>query len=298
MSDYILSCCSTADLSAQHMRDRDIQYVCFHYELDGTTYTDDLGQSISLDDFYQAMEDGAMTKTTQANAEEYKKHFEKFLKDGKDILHLTLSSGISGTINSARIAAEDLREQYPDRKLYIVDSLGASSGFGLIMDTLADQRDAGMPIDELAQWIENHRLELQHWFFSTTLTYYIRGGRISKTAGTIGNILNICPLMNIEEDGHLNIFSKIRTKKKVIRAIVDQMKAHARDGLNYNGKCFISQSSCMEDAQAVASLVESTFPHLNGKVQIYNIGPTIGAHTGKGTVALFFWGDSRKHEAI
>ncbi|MBD5522105.1 MAG: DegV family protein [Lachnospiraceae bacterium] len=295
MSEYILSCCSTADLTKEHFEHNNIRYACFHFELDGEDYLDDLGQSLPLDTMYRKMTEGASTKTSQISLGEYEEYFEKMLKDGKDVLHLTLSSGISGTYNSACIARDELLEKYPDRKLYIVDSLAASSGFGLLMDTLADMRDSGMGIDELHDWVENNKLNLQHWFFSTDLTFYIRGGRISKTSGFIGSVLNICPLLNVDFEGKLIPREKIRTKKKVINRIVEQMEAHARDGLNYSGKCFISQSACIEDAKAVAALIEERFPKLNGNVEIFSIGATIGSHTGPGTVALFFWGDKREN---
>ncbi len=294
MSQYVISCCSTADLTKEHFEKRDISYICFHFELDGTQYQDDLGESIPFDEFYQKMTDGAETRTSQVNAEEFKEYFEKFLKEGKDILHVCLSSGISGVMNSAVIAKEELEEKYPDRKIYIVDSLGASSGYGLLTDQLADLRDQGKNIEEVYRWAEEHRLELHHWFFSTDLTFFIKGGRISKTAGFVGGVLGICPLLNMGEDGTLVPRQNIRTKRKVIRAIVDKMEENARGGLDYSGKCYISQSACEEDAKAVAALVEKRFPKLNGRVEINHIGTTIGSHTGPGTVALFFWGKSRK----
>ena len=293
MSKYILSCCSTADLSEEHFHQRYIHYICFHYELDGVSYLDDLGKSIAFPDFYAAMKNGADTKTSQINTEEFHQYFEGFLKDGYDILHLCLSSGISGVVNSAMVAKEELQELYPDRKIYIVDSLGASSGYGLIMDKLADLRDSGMELDELYAWVEKNKLKLHHWFFSTDLTFYIKGGRISKTAGTFGSILNICPLLNMDTAGKLIPRFKIRGKKKVIHAIVEQMIENAEDGLQYSDKCYLSHSACYEDAKAVATLVEQNFPHLKGHVEINDIGTTIGSHTGPGTVALFFWGSER-----
>ncbi len=295
MSDFILSCCSTADLSKEHFERRDIHYVCFHYFLNDREYLDDLGQSVPFPDFYQAMVDGAQTRTSQVNISEYLDYFTPFLEQGKDILHLTLSSGISGSYNSAVSAASIARERYPDRKIYIVDSLGASSGFGLIMETLADLRDGGMGIDELYAWAEENRLRMHHWFFSTDLTFYVRGGRISKAAGIFGGLLNICPLLNMDNLGRLIPREKIRTKKNVIRAIVERMAENADGGTNYSGKCFISMSACEEDAREVARLVEERFPKLNGKVLINNIGTTIGSHTGPGTVALFFWGRKREN---
>lgn len=293
MDKYIISCCSTADLTKEHFERIDVKYICFHFEIDGVTCCDDLGQTIAFDEFYRRMANGSDTKTSQVNAEEYEEFFESYLKQGYDILHVCLSSGLSGTINSANIAAETMREKYPDRRLYVVDSLGASSGYGLIMDTLADLRDKGMSIDELHTWVEEHKLELHHWFFSTDLSFYIKGGRISKTAGTIGTVLNICPLLNMDNLGRLIPRYKFRGKKKVIQEIVKRMEENAQDGLDYSGKCFISQSACREDAEAVAALVEQRFPKLNGKVEINYIGTTIGSHTGPGTVALFFWGEKR-----
>jgi DegV family protein with EDD domain len=293
MANYVLSCCSTADLTRTHFETRDIQYICFHFELDGKQYSDDLGKSISYKDFYDAMANGAETRTSQVNVEEFTQYFTKFLDEGKDILHVSLSSGISGVFNSASVAAEELREKYPERKIYIIDSLGASSGYGLLMDKLADLRDGGMDIDTLNKWALDNRLKLHHWFFSTDLTFYVKGGRISKAAGWFGTVLSICPLLNMDNLGRLIPRFKIRGKSAVIREIVNKMVEFADDGKNYSGKCYISQSACQDDAREVAELVEKAFPKLNGKVQINNIGTTIGSHTGPGTVALFFWGNER-----
>ena len=293
MSNYVISCCSTADLSAEHFQKRDIHYVCFHYLLDGVQYADDLGHSMPFEDFYSKMAAGAETSTSQVNADEFEAYFTSFLEQGMDILHVTLSSGISGVINSAIIAKESLQKKYPERKIYIVDSLGASSGYGLLMDKLADLRDGGMDVDTLYAWVEAHKLELHHWFFSSDLSFYIKGGRISKTAGMFGKLLNICPLLNMDTQGRLIPRAKVRTKHKVIKEIVNRMVENATDGIDYTGKCYISQSACVEDAKLVATLVEATFPKMNGKVEINYVGTTIGSHTGPGTVALFFWGAKR-----
>ena len=293
MSEYVISCCSTADLNEEHFKRRKIEYVCFHFCLDDHWYPDDLGKSMPLKEFYGAMEKGAMTRTSQVNEQEYEDFFEKFLKEGKDILHLALSSGISGTVNSANIAKETLQEKYPDRKIIVIDTLAASSGFGLLVDKAADLRDQGMSIDEAAAWIEAHKKEVHHWFFTTDLTYLIRGGRVSKVSGFVGSLLNICPLLNVDYMGRLIPRFKVRGKKKVISKMVEQIKAHAAGGTEYTGKVYISNSRCYEDAKAVADLIEEAFPKMDGKVQIYDIGTTIGSHTGPGTVALFFWGDPR-----
>ena len=175
-----------------------------------------------------------------------------------------------------------------------MDSLGASSGYGLFMDKLADLRDSGMGIDQVYAWANDHRLELHHWFFSTDLSFYVKGGRISKPAGWFGTVLKICPLLNMDSLGRLIPRQKLRGKKNAVKEIVNRMEEHAQGGLDYDGKCYISQSACYEDARAVADMVEARFPKLNGRVEIYSVGTTIGSHTGPGTVALFFWGDERK----
>ena len=290
---YVLSCCSTADLSKEHFEARDIRYICFHYSLDGVEHPDDLGQTIPFDEFYRKMAEGSDTKTSQISISEYLEYFERILNQGQDILHVSLSTGISGTFNAAMDAARVASERFPERKIYVVDSLGASSGYGLLMDTLADKRDEGMTLEELYRFAEDRKLHLHHWFFSTDLTFYVKGGRISKAAGWFGTALNICPLLHMDELGRLIPMNKIRGKKRVIEECVKRMETHAEGGRNYSGKCFISQSACYEDARAVADLVEKKFPKLNGKVVINSIGTTIGSHTGPGTVALFFWGDDR-----
>lgn len=294
MENYVLSCCSTADLSKEHLESRNIRYTYFHFLLGGTEYVDDLGQTMPPEELYRRMLAGEGSKTSQVTVDEYTTYFDSLLKEGKDVLHICFSSGLSGSYNSALIARKAMAEKYPDRKLYVVDSLAASSGYGLIMETLADMRDEGKSIDELYDWIEKNKLRMHHWFFSTDLTFYIRGGRVSKVAGLIGQILNICPLLNMTNDGKLKPREKIRTKKKVMQRIVEKMTENASDRTSYSGKCFISHSACVEDARIVAANVESLFPKLNGKVQIFPIGATIGSHTGPGTIALFFWGDERE----
>ncbi len=294
MSEYILSCCSTADLSKEHFESRNIEYICFHYKLNGVDYPDDLGQSIPFEEFYKRMDSGEDTQTSQINVTEYLEYFTKFLSEGKDVLHLTLSSGISGSYNSAINAAKIAKERFPERKIYVIDSLAASSGYGLLMDKLADLRDRGMDIEELKNWAEENKLNLHHWFFSSDLKFFIKGGRVSKTSGTIGTILGICPLLNVDKEGHLIARAKIRSKKKVIQEIVKRMEENAEGGLSYSGKCYICQSACLDDAKEVAKLVEERFKNLDGNVMINYIGTTIGSHTGPGTVALFFWGKKRE----
>lgn len=293
MSDFILSCCSTADMPKSFFEERNVAYVCFHFNMDGKDYPDDLGESMPFPEFYKRIEEGAQPTTSQVNVEEFTNFFEPFLKEGKDILHVSLSSGLSGSFNSASIAARDLMEKYPERTIKVVDSLGASSGFGVLMTYLADLRDEGKSLAEVYDWAEKNKLRVHHWFFSTDLTSYKRGGRISATSAMVGTLLGICPLLNMDNEGHLIPRKKIRTKKKVIEELVNMMKEHVEDGPDYKGYCYISNSACEEDAEKVRDLVEAYCPNLKGKVLINSIGTVIGSHTGPGTVALFFLGDER-----
>ena len=237
MSDFVLTCESAADRTREFFASRNIPVVCFHYEIDDVVHTDDLYQSITPDKFFAQIAAGAMPKTSQVSVGEYKEFWEPFVAEGKDVLHLALSSGISGTYGSACVAAQMLADRYPQGgKVRVIDSLAASSGFGLLLEYAANVRDSGASLDETAAWIEEHKLNLHHWFFSTDLTFYVRGGRISKASGAIGGLLGICPLLNMDNEGRLIPRFKIRTKKKVIKKIVDQMEENAEGGLSYSGK--------------------------------------------------------------
>ncbi|MBQ7728381.1 MAG: DegV family protein [Clostridia bacterium] len=293
MAEFVISTCSTFDLTKEHADSRDISVIYFHYSKDGERLDDDLFQSVTPAEFYGSMVAGADMKTSQINTGEFLEYFGKFLKDGKDVIHFSLSSGISGVYSAAETAAKQLRTEFPDRKLYVIDSLAASGGLGLLVDQAADLRDEGKTIDEVRDWVEQNKLRLHHWFFSTDLTFYIKGGRVSKVSGAIGGMLGICPLLNVSVDGKLVPRAKVRPKKKVIIEMVKRMEEHAENGYDYSGKVFMTQSECLPDAQAVADLITSKFPKMQGKVEITSIGAVIGSHTGPGTVALFFWGDPR-----
>lgn len=294
MSNYVLTCCSTADMPYTYFEERNIPFVCFHYTMDGKEYADDLGKSMSYEDFYKKIKAGAMPTTSQVNVGQFIEFFEPYLKDDKDVLHISLSTGLSGAYNSACIARDELLKKYPDRKILLVDSLGASSGYGLLTDMAADMRDSGATIEDLYTWVEENKLNIHHWFFSSDLSHYKRGGRISATSATLGTLLSICPLLNMDHNGKLIPRAKVRGKKHIINEIVHMMELHANDGTDYSGKCFISNSACYDDARKVADLIEEKFPNLNGPVMINSVGTVIGSHTGPGTVALFFIGDKRK----
>lgn len=292
MSSFMLSCCSTVDLTPAWLEERDIQYVCFNFELGDVWYKDDFGISVPPSELYQRMLNGENATTSQVSTGDYIEFFRAALEKGQDILHVTLSSGISNTYNSACLAADELAPEFPERTIHIVDSLCASAGYGLLMDRLARLRDEGMDVDSLAQWTCDHRLEVNHLFFSSDLTFFVRGGRVSPVAGAVGGILKICPLMHVATDGTLQVKEKVRTKARSKRRMLERMSELVANGDEYSGPVYISNSVCEEDALDVAHGIEQTHPHIqDGKVHLFPIGATIGVHTGPGTVALFFWGD-------
>ncbi|WP_028264512.1 DegV family protein [Atopobium fossor] len=293
MSNFIISCCSTADVSEEFLASHSIPYINFNYMLDGTWYKDDFGKSHTPRSMYAKMLAGAEATTSQISVGDYVDFLRPFLAGGNDVLHITLSSGISGTYQSALNAASMLKEEFPNQKLYIVDSICASAGYGLLVSKLANLRDEGVSIDEARTWAEAHKREVQSWFFSTDLRFFVKGGRISKTAGMVGGMLHICPIMHIAPDGSLAVKEKVRTKKRAINRVASLMEETCQNGLNYDGELFISHADCLEDARAVAKLLAQTFPKAQ-PAQIFNIGATIGVHTGPGTVATFWWGMPRE----
>ncbi len=293
MSDFVITACSTADLSQEHFDRIGVKCLFFTYNLDGVDYPDDLGKTMPFDEFYKKLDAGSISKTSQVNVEDYITAFTPILEEGKDILHLAFSSGLSGSYNSANIARDELLEKFPERKITVVDSLAASSGYGLFVDTIADLKAEGMGYEELCEYAEKNKLRVHHWFYSTDLSTFVRGGRISKASGLIGTVLKICPVLNVSFEGKLVSREKVRTRKKAIERVVELMEEHCENGLDYDKKVFISNAACMEDATAVADLIEQKFTKMKGKVLINSIGTVIGSHTGSGTLALFFWGDER-----
>ncbi len=293
MSDFIITCCSTADMPLEFFEENQISVIHFHYTMEGREYVDDMGKSMPFDIFYNKIKEGAASTTSQPNAEQYMEVWEPILKAGKDVLHISLSSGISGAYNSACIGRDILNEKYTDQKVVVLDSLAASSGYGLLITLAKEKQQEGLGLEACYNWLEENKLKVNHWFFSTDLTSYYRGGRISATSAAFGTILKICPLLNVNHEGKLIPRDKYRGKRKVSEEMVRRMEELAQDRQAYNGKCYISQSACYEDARLVADMIEERFPALKGKVLINNIGTVIGSHTGPGTVALFFIGDKR-----
>ena len=295
MAEYILSCESAFDVPPELAAEKGISLISFHYALDDDEYVDDYYHTISQKEFFQRIIDGAISRTSAINTEAYIEYFEPILKEGKDILHITLSSGLSSTYQNACLAQEILCEKYPNRTIRVIDSLGASSGYGLlVMKTVEIKNKEALTISELFDRVKELRMHVNHLFFSTDLTFYIRGGRISKTAGVFAQALSICPLCDMDDMGFLIVREKVRTKAKVKKRIVEKMIELCKDHENYDDLCFMSHADFKEDAKDIVAMIEEKVPAMKGRILLNPIGPTIGAHTGPGTIALFFIGDGRK----
>lgn len=292
-SKFILSCESTVDLPYTYVNSRDISVLFYSYSVDGQEYPDDMGRdSNALPLFYRFLENGKIPSTSQINAYKYGEYFEELLQKG-DVLHIAFGSGMTPSVTNAVTAVELLRQKYPDRKVTVIDSLCSSTGYGMLVDEVADMRDRGCSMDEASQWVMENRKKVHHQFFSTDLKYYRHSGRISGSAATLGTILNICPIMRLDDTGHIIAYDKVRGKRKAIQKTIQTMEEHAEGGAQYSGKCWICHSNCLEEAEQTRDVIQEHFPNIDGDVRICNIGTIIASHCGPGTVAVFFLGDER-----
>jgi DegV family protein with EDD domain len=258
--------------------------------LNGKSYHNTPDESeLTARDFYQQVRDGAMPTTSQVNVEAFTTAIEPLLQAEQDVLYIGFSSGLSGTYNSGRLAAQELADHYPNRKIIAVDTLAASMGEGLLVYHACKLRDAGKTIDEVAAWLEENKLHMAHWFTVDDLYHLKRGGRVSGAAAFFGTMLNIKPVLHVDDAGHLIPMEKVRGRKTSLDALVDHMKQTA---INPGEQViFISHGDCLTDAQYVAEQVRTRFG--TKKVYLNNVGPVIGAHSGPGTMALFFLATNR-----
>ena len=289
---FILSCESTVDLPFSYVSGRDLPVLFYSYSVDGVTYPDDMLRTPgALEGFYALLAQGKMPSTSQLNAQTYVDFFRPLLEQG-DLMHIAFGTGMTNSVANAFLAAEQLREEFPNRKLVVIDSLCSSSGYGMLVNYAADLRDEGKSIAEVEEWVMAHRERIHHQFFSTDLQYYRRSGRMSGAAAMIGTVLNICPLMHLNIKGQIIAYGKIRGKKNAVNETVKVMSEHAEGGLAYSGKCYICHSNCLAEAEALRDAVLAKFPNIHD-ITICDIGTIIAAHCGPGTVAVFYVGDDR-----
>ncbi len=288
MNSYTIITDSACDLAPGILSKWNVKNInlCFHFEGEDKEYFND---EMDIKVFYDRMRNGETAKTYAINPDRFAEAFEEVLKQGNDILYLGFSSGLSTTFNSSRIAAEELGEKYPQRKILCVDSLCASAGQGLLLYYLCQKRDSGATLEEAAEYIEEIKLSLCHWFTVDDLVYLKRGGRISPTVAFVGGLLGIKPILHVDNEGKLVSVSKVRGRKASLTEMVNKYGELAKTP--ENGFAYICQADCREDAEFVkAQLVEQ----YNATVEIVtDIGPVIGAHSGPGTLAVFFLGKER-----
>lgn len=295
MSSFILSCESTVDMPFSYVDGRHIPVLFYGYTVDGVNYVDDmLRDPEALPRFYQMLNAGKMPTTTQLNTFQYVEFFEKLLQQG-DVIHFALGTGMTKSYQNALVAAEEMKERYPERKLIVVNSLCSSSGYGMLVDCAADMRDSGATMEEIERWALANRTTIHHQFFSTELKHYRRSGRMSGATAMIATVLNICPIMRLDDAGKIIAYGQVRGKKNAIKTTVDTMEAHAQGGKAYNQKCFICHSQCLSDAELLKAAIRERFPRVK-QIPIFDIGTSIAAHCGPGTAAVFFFGDERAPE--
>ena len=291
---FILSCESTLDLPYSYVNGRGLPVLFYNYNIDGVKYVDDMGRDPNaLPNFYSMLNNGKLPTTTQVNPQQYFDYFEDISAKG-EVLHIAFSSGLSGSVNSAYVAIEMLREKYPERKVSVIDSLCGSTGYGLLVDEAADMRDRGCSFKEVEEWVLSNRSRVHSQFFTTEMKYFRRSGRVSGVTATVATVLNICPIMHLNKEGKIIAYSKVRGKKNAIATTVNEIIAHAENGENYDRKCYIGHSNCPGTAAEVQKAIEERIPALSGKIKIYDIGTIIASHCGPGTVAVFFFGDERQ----
>ena len=288
MNEYIIFTDSSCDLSAEMISERGIysSSLSFRFNDADVEYTND---GMDIKEFYEKMRSGLVAKTAAVNSETFAVEFEKILKTGKDILYIGFSTGLSTTYNSARIAAQQLKDSYPDRKIITVDTLAASAGVALLIDLVIEKKNSGASIEEAAKYAEDIKLKICHWFTVDDLVYLKRGGRISPTAAFVGNMLGIKPVLHVDNEGHLVNVSKVRGRRTSILALAEKYGELCDD--EGNKKFYISHGDCLEDAELLAKTIEEKYGAKTGLIT--NVGPVIGAHSGPGTLALFFVGKER-----
>lgn len=290
MKEFVIVTDTTTDLPRDYVEKHHLYMMSLPYTLEGTSYTWE--KPMPVKDFYDKMRAGSLPTTSQANPEEAALLYESILKDNDvDILHIAFSSGLSGSFNSCRIAAADVCEKYPDHRIVVVDSLAATLGQGLLVYKAVQLKEAGKSLDEVDAWVEENKYHLVHNFTVDDLFHLHRGGRLSKTAAIVGTMINLKPVLHVDDEGHLVMLSKVRGRKKSLIGLVDCMEKQLGDWKDKNDIIFISHGDCPEDAQFVADLIKERFGYENFMIDY--IGATIGAHSGPGTVALFYLGDHR-----
>lgn len=285
MNKYVIFTDSSCDLSRSELETRGVRCLPLTFRFDGGEEYSNYDMPIK--DFYNKMREGGVAKTAAVNTESFAEAFREVLSEGLDVLYIGFSTGLSTTYNSARLAARELEGEFPERKILVVDTLAASAGVALLMDLVLDAKAAGATVEEAAALAEEKKLNIAHWFTVDDLVYLKRGGRVSPTVAFVGNLLGIKPVLHVDDEGHLVSVSKARGRHASIVALADKLGETVIEG----SRVYISHSDSLADAEKLAGVIESKYGY---KTQlITDVGPVIGAHSGPGTLALFFLAEKR-----
>lgn len=280
------SCC---DLPISFVNENNIQVMPIIVNINGEDIPDDLGKSISHKDFYSLIRNGKLPKTSQVNVDTFERNFKKYVREGYSIVYIGFSSALSGCVNSARLAKEIIDEEIKDADITIVDTKSASMGLGLLVYYAANMLKEGNSKEDIVNWLENNKLKVNHWFTVDDLNHLKRGGRVSSTVAIVGTMLSIKPIMHVDNEGRLIPISKVKGRKKAIKVLCDKLKEKIVDSENQT--VFISHGDCIQEAESLKELILSEVKVK--EIIINNIGPAVGSHSGPGTLALFFIGNSR-----
>ena len=287
---FILTCESTADLPISYLEKRQISALPYTYFVDGVEYVDDMGEFDGCANFYKLLKQGKRPTTSLINTERYKNFFRQQLSKG-DLLHVAFDSMLSNSTLNAFTAAAELKKEFPNRRIVVLDSTCGCLGYGILVDMMADLRDSGASLDETYSFAREIRDKIHHQFFSTTLSYYRRSGRVSGSAATMGNLLHLCPILRLNNSGKIIAYAKTMGVSKAIAKTITEVAAHVQNGENYDGRMWIAHSDCLDTANKVIKQLESAYPKAD--IRLFDIGPVIGSHCGAGTVAVYFIGDKR-----
>ena len=287
--NFIITTDTCCDLPKSYIKENGLDVVTLYYNMKGVAYGKDVELEVKA--FYDMMRAGEMPTTMAANPEELREMFEKYLKAGKDVLHLAFSSELSSSYSNAAVVARELNEEYTDNKVVVIDTLSASLGQGLVIYKAVQLREDGWSIDEVARWVEENRLHFCHQFTVDDLNHLNRGGRVSKLTAVAGTLIQVKPILHVNDEGKLIPIGKVRGRKKSLMALVDNMERTIGSYRDKNDIVFISHGDALEEAEYVAGLVKERFGIEN--FLIHPVSPTIGAHSGPGTIALFYMGDRR-----
>lgn len=289
MPDYIIAAASTADLPDVFFKEHNVPFISYTYTMDDNLFDDDCKEE-TREKIYKRMREGALLSTSMINTYSYHEFFKGLMDTGKDVIFLDMSRQISHSYINAGEAAKQIKEEYPNQRFYLMDTLCISGGLGLLLHYMVTLRDEGKSFDETIKWAEANKLKIMHWFTVDDLNYLKRGGRVSNAAAMVGSLLNIKPVLYVSDDGKLVVATKVRGRKAALLDIINRMKT---DFTEPDGKCvFINHADCLEDAEFIKQKVLETFPTVS-KVTISNLGVVIGAHCGPGLFTIFYLGDKR-----